>query len=396
MKCVVAIEGRFSMKGGMPASHHLTYERFWSRYLHVFDSVIILARLFAQEEADTAPATGPGVSFVPLPSYLGPVQYIRNRMKIARTINQLFADRDIAVIARMPGIIGTMLTQAAVRQHRPYGVEVVADPYDAFAPGAITNPLRGVFRWMFTRQLQQVSAGACATAYVTQQTLQQRYPPSPTAFTTHYSSIVLPETACVAQPRHHTPQPIYTLVTIGSMAQTYKGFDVLLEAVARCRTQGLNLQLRVVGDGKYQEQYARLADTLGIASSVHFCGRIPAGDAVRTHLDAADLFVLPSRTEGLPRAMIEAMARGVPCIGSTAGGIPELLNAEDMVPPGDATALADTICAVLADPARMAAMSARNLAHARQYTEAELQGRRNAFYRAVRTETERWLQSRDA
>jgi glycosyltransferase involved in cell wall biosynthesis len=118
---------------------------------------------------------------------------------------------------------------------------------------------------------------------------------------------------------------------------------------------------------------------------------LPAGQAVRDELDAADLFVLPSRTEGLPRAMIEAMARGLPSLGSTVGGIPELLPPEDMVPPGDVTALARKIREVIVTPNRMQAMSERNLAKAQEYHADILQKRRHEFYSRIRRVTEIWL-----
>ena len=89
--------------------------------------------------------------------------------------------------------------------------------------------------------------------------------------------------------------------------------------------------------------------------------------------------------------MIEAMARALPCIGSTVGGIPELLPPEDMVFPGDAGALARKIREVVTDPARMARMSARNLKMAREYRGEILRERRIAFYRYVRERTKEWL-----
>jgi glycosyltransferase involved in cell wall biosynthesis len=120
---------------------------------------------------------------------------------------------------------------------------------------------------------------------------------------------------------------------------------------------------------------------------VRFHGQLPAGQAVWEVLDRADLFVLPSRQEGLPRAMIEAMARGLPCIGSTVGGFPELLPPEAMVPPGDATALARKIGDLLASPQHMAALAASNLQRAHNYRADQLRERRIAFYRSVREQT---------
>ena len=76
------------------------------------------------------------------------------------------------------------------------------------------------------------------------------------------------------------------------------------------------------------------------------------------------------------------------------GGIPELLPPEDLVPPGDAGALARKIREVVSDPGRMARMSTRNLEKAGQYRENALRGRRTAFYHRVREATEAWRDRR--
>jgi len=111
---------------------------------------------------------------------------------------------------------------------------------------------------------------------------------------------------------------------------------------------------------------------------------------VRDQLDQADLFVLPSRQEGVSRATIEAMARSLPCIATTIGGTSELLPPEDRVPPGDVPALAQRIRQVVTNPERMARMSARNLEKAKEYREKALRERWTAFYRHVRERTEAW------
>jgi glycosyltransferase involved in cell wall biosynthesis len=181
---------------------------------------------------------------------------------------------------------------------------------------------------------------------------------------------------------------------VGTLAHLYKGPDVLIDAVARCLQAGLDLRLKLVGDGKHRKQLEARAAGQGLAGRVTFLGQLSAGAAVRDVLDEADAFVLPSRTEGLPRAMVEAMARALPCIGSTVGGIPELLPAEDMVPPGDVEALASKIREVVTNPRRMARMSASNLEKAQEYREEVLAQRRAEFYRHVQEHTETWLDAR--
>jgi glycosyltransferase involved in cell wall biosynthesis len=156
----------------------------------------------------------------------------------------------------------------------------------------------------------------------------------------------------------------------------------------------VDLELTIVGGGQHLREMEARAAALGIGSLVHFTGNLATGQAVRAELDRADLFTLPSRQEGLPRAMIEAMARGLPAIGSTVGGIPELLPADDLFPPNDVPALAAKIREVLGDPERMARASARNLAKAREYSQEVLTPRRQALYTHVRTRTEEWLRKK--
>jgi len=177
------------------------------------------------------------------------------------------------------------------------------------------------------------------------------------------------------------------------LAQLYKAPDVLIDAVAACVHEGLDLKLVLVGDGKHRSELQARVSTLGLGERVTFLGQLPAGDAIRSQLDQADLFVLPSRQEGLPRAMIEAMARALPCIGSTIGGIPELLSPEDMVPPNNVPALARKIREVINAPTRMARMSERNLETAKKYQNDVLQQRRITFYEHVRRCTQEYLGS---
>ena len=91
--------------------------------------------------------------------------------------------------------------------------------------------------------------------------------------------------------------------------------------------------------------------------------------------------------------MIEAMARGLPCIGSRVGGIPELLDRTDLVGADDVGGLAGKISEVLSDPQRLRSMSVRNWRRAGDYLEDALRPKRDRFYRYLRTRTEQWLQA---
>jgi len=366
---------------------------FWTRYLAVFDRVRVLARVrdIPTAQSDWQRADGQAVSLAAVPYFLGPKQYLMRLRRVRRAARSA-VNRSDAVILRLSSPIAATIVPLMRRTGHPYGVEVVGDPYDVFAPGAVHHPLRPFCRWWFPRQLRRQCAAACAAAYVTDYALQRRYPPALDVLSTSYSSVELPNAAFAptSRPIREAPRA-FTLVTIGSLEQMYKAPDVLIDAVSHCVRQGLDLSLILIGDGKHRPEMEARATAAGLGERVCFRGQITAGSAVRTQLDQSDLFVLPSRTEGLPRAMIEAMARALPCIGTRIGGIPELLPSDDLVPPNDVAALAQKIRDVLTDPARMARMSASNLEHARGYHEDVLSTRRSEFYRYVQERTEAWL-----
>jgi glycosyltransferase involved in cell wall biosynthesis len=393
MRVLVTAAARFIMSddGHLWAPDTSHSYKLWSRYLDIYDEVNLLVRA---KYSSTIPsgwkmATGSGVKAIPISYFIGPWEFIKKYRQIKKTINEALINVE-AIHLRIPCSIGTEVWHL-LPSARPYGVEVVADPYDVFAPGSVKHPLRPLFRWLFTKELKQQCFQAPAALYVTNTALQQRYP-CPNYSIGGVSNVCLPEKALVSTSRLPRPQAsCLRAIFVGTMDQLYKAPDILIDAVAICVREGLNINLVMVGDGKHRKELEAKAKAGGLEKRIFFPGQLASSEAVRAELDRADLFVLPSYQEGLPRAMIEAMARSLPCIGSTAGGIPELLSPEDMVTPGNATALAQKIREVLTNPKRMALMSARNLEKAKQYTDEILRHKRIAFYRYVHEQTEVWL-----
>jgi glycosyltransferase involved in cell wall biosynthesis len=242
--------------------------------------------------------------------------------------------------------------------------------------------------------------GAAAVHYVTQVALQRRYPPNDHAHVAGFSDALMG--SAFASPATQTErfrridrigastcdEKRFRVGFIGSLSQLYKGPDVLLRAATLCRDRGLKVDTVLVGDGRYAKAMKALARQLGIEDRTQFLGQLPFGEAVYQFLDSVDLFVMPSRAEGLPRALLEAMARGCPCIGSDVGGIPELLPARDLAPPGDSEKLAEKIMEVARSPERMKQMAERNLAKAKEFSPELLKEVRHEFCRFVRTQSE--------
>jgi glycosyltransferase involved in cell wall biosynthesis len=203
------------------------------------------------------------------------------------------------------------------------------------------------------------------------------------------SDVIIEDALLAELPRVQLRSGPWQLVLVGSLEQPYKGVDVALRALSQILSEGLAVRLVVIGDGQLRKKLQAQAQTLGIAHAVTFRGSLPRQE-VLDELRLSDLFLIPSRTEGLPRALIEAMALGVPAVGSRVGGIPELLEPEEMVPVGESKPLAKLISAVFRDPARRTMMSERNRTKALAFRESVLREQRTAYYRHVRKLTEEW------
>jgi glycosyltransferase involved in cell wall biosynthesis len=403
MRLVVAIESRFLVVDALAYSSYLTFERFWYRYLEVFDSVMIIARA---TEVDQVPpgyqlVTANGVELTALPDYHGPYQYLANLLRVSRIIYRTLRGED-AVILRVPGNISTQVWDKLAPGY-PFGVEVIIDPWEAFAPGSVKSLARPFFRRQFTNNMRLQCQQAVAASYVTERALQKRYPPNNDAYTTHFSSVDLDDRFILADTGDRLAKvrtvsgrlggdgPPVRLGFIGSFSQGYKLPDVHIKALAQCATKGANVTLEMIGDGALLSKTKVLARKLGVSDRVIFRGRIPGGKPIMDAIDSFDLFLNATAAEGLPRVVIEAMSRGCPCVASKVAGTPELLEDSYLVPRRNITALADTILRVLANPKAMAKAVERNVGVARNYYRDVLEPRRRAFYQALRERTEKYL-----
>ncbi len=360
---------------------------FWSRYREEFPEVRVLARV---RDVPTPPprcarSDGPGVTFAPIPYYVGPWAFLLNRGSVRAAMRRAIGPRD-AVLFRVPAPQPALCLDFLARRGQPFGVEVLGDPIDLFSPGTYTTPALPLIRFLTWLELRRICRRAAAAAYVTREALQRRYPTKGVSF--GYSDVSLAEGELAVRPRRFPGDvPPFRLVFVGSLHHRQKGPDVLLRAVRGLQTAGLDITLTIVGDGPERPGLEWLAGELGIAARVSFAGTVSERKMIMELLREAHLFVLPSRAEGLPKALVEAMAVGLPCISTPVGGIPEIMDAGDLVPPGDHEALTQAINRCLGDPARWEEMSRRSLATARRFTSTHLNTPHREFLRELRRQT---------
>ena len=366
----IGTDHRFIRYDGAIYDTYCFDRQFFSQYRRHFCDVQVLARienvLVLPEGA--RPVEGDGVTIIPIARQRHlPVHQRQSRRKIAEAVQGSHA-----VCARLPSRIGSALLTAAARSNRPAMFELIGDPRESLR-SALPWPLgpagSRIAGWQLRREVRHLSIGS----YVSRQHLQEAYPASPGAYTEAISSIrLLPD--WMKYPRKLSgPPETLRLVLVASLIPV-KNHKTLLRAAAEAARKR-SLAVHLVGDGPLRRELEDLSDHLGIRSLVHFHGHVSSRNVLAKLLDESDVFTMTSYTEGLPRAMIEAMARGVPAIGTAVGGIRELLPPAALVPPGDHVALAQTLLDL--DASRLNELSRLAYATALEYGDNLLTSRRD-------------------
>jgi glycosyltransferase involved in cell wall biosynthesis len=355
----------------------------WSPYLEVFSSVLLAARVadVVEPSPGCTQASTPGLSFCGLPPYSGLAGFVRSGRAVRSALDRAVRGCP-AVVVRSPSALAYLAARHTLAMRRPYGAQIVGDPDRVFSSGAFQHPLRVPLRYGVTAAQKHVARHASAVMFVTSHVLQRKYPAAGRVFSV--SDVVLDDSAFAAgRFAGASDSKPCTLVTVAGLDRPYKGIAVLLDAVRELRRAGRLVKLLVVGAGELMAELETRARSLGMKGDVQFAGQLDR-EGVRAALDAGDIFVLPSLTEGLPRALLEAMARGLPAVATNVGGIPELLPSDCLVPPRDAAALARRLGELIDDPAGRRARGQRNQQVAATYHERVQAPLRRAFLMAVR------------
>jgi glycosyltransferase involved in cell wall biosynthesis len=171
------------------------------------------------------------------------------------------------------------------------------------------------------------------------------------------------------------------IVAVGRL-DPIKGFDVLIGALAELHKSGRAFRCRVIGEGAERPALEAMIARDGLGAHVELAGARPQAE-VRAALYAAHVFALPSvvaadgNRDGIPVALMEAMAAGAPSVSTFVSGIPELIEPDRcglLVPPGNVAALADALARLLDDPTLCDALAAE----ARRKVEREFDAAREA------------------
>ncbi len=341
------------------------------RFLPHFESLTVIGRykIFEPIHAQTAIRSDhPQVGFLLLPNINKPLNRLFGSSEAVTKINNEVGGSD-AVILRGPTEFGMIAARAARLINKPVGIEMSGCAFDhTWNHKSLTGKLYAPVKYLRARHMVK---NADCVIYVTEKFLQSRYPTKGTSANASNVEIDTPSSVILQSRLDKIKQAApLTFGLIGNHGNKLKGLDVACAALARIKNQLPPFEFRVLGHGPPSSSY----------SFVRFDQPLNNKNDVLAWLDDIDLYLQPSRHEGLPRALIEAMSRACPALASDAGGIPELIAPECIHKRGNIKQLSIQILQGL-NPEWRKRQAIRNFSTAKNYTRAVLLPRREKLWR---------------
>lgn len=294
------------------------------RYLSVFNEFTVFADVFPGDRQTPdclMLSSGNNVEFRFQQSAKRTLDLWLKTHALRREIGDLLSSMDGAII-RLPSTLGLHACEVCRKHGKPYLIEAVGCPWDSLWNHSWKGKLLAPSVFLQTRHYIR---NAPYVVYTSKKFLPERYPTR--GQHSHASNVFLRDFDDSAIERRLEKIALLNKsVTIGSCGQIdlpFKGHKFVVEAISIMNRQGYNFCYELVGAGN-PEYIVNIARRFGVEDRLKITGPKQHND-VFEWLDSIDIYAQPSLTEGMPRALVEAMSSAVPCLGSAAGAIPELL-----------------------------------------------------------------------
>lgn len=284
------------------------------------------------------------------------------------------------IITKIPSEIGEMTVKIANKFNKILLVEMVGCIWDALWNHSIKGKIYAPYKFLKTRKSVK---NAGNVIYVTQSFLQNRYP-------TKGLSIGCSDVKVNTVSKEQLDLKIkkimnlkctktLKLATLAGLDVRYKGQHNVIKAISILKKQGYSFKYYLAGNGK-GIFIKKMIKKYNLEDSVVILGSLNHAE-VFSLLDQIDIYIQPSKQEGLPRALVEAMGRGCPAIASNIGGIPELLSSEFLFNPSSINDLAVKLKNMTCDKLAKAAQD--NYNKSLDYSESFLEKKRLCFYEQI-------------
>lgn len=365
------------------------HSEMWEECLKVFDEVIVMDRTIIKDkiEAGFKPVLTKNVSFIELPNFFGPMQILFVIPKMFMAARKAVKKADVWHLSA--GSFPSLCLWFWLWFYKiPYSIELRGEQgmnVDYLRMRGTSFPRLIAVAEKIILWLERLNA--IAAVGVAKFLIDIYGPLDKNAPRFAISDSRVPA-EMYKEPRvwkNDSKERI--IVTLGRV-EAQKNPLGTMEMLSYLDKKGFkNWKFKWIGGGPLLTKTQKLAAELGILDKVEFLGFVPWQEVFGI-LGNADLFVLNTVSEGMSRAILEAMACGLPTVSTNICGMPEVLPSEDLVPPKNPQLLADKIYEILSDPERMSRMSKKNIETAKNYSAEVLAEKKIAFYKWLRTYAE--------
>lgn len=399
MDVIFVQEAKYIEYKGNLYSKRIDYATYWDRFLESFEKVTILARVKTAAKLPSGffRSTGSNVNFMPIIDYDGPIEFIRKLKIISKQVDEALK-KDVFIVLRVPSHLGVLVHKKLKRLNMPFSVEVVGDPYEVGIFLPIPFVFRKLYSYFMSNNMRRIAKDAIGALYVTKHHLQSLYPTKNHTINSDASNVFIPDsmylsnlnirynTAKTIEKRLYNNQEIPVKIGVIGMLYPIKSSLEIVEAFHVLVKKGYNVKLEFAGDGPLLKVINSKSKRLNMDEKVYCHGSLSSGKEIFTFIDSLDLYIQFSKTEGLPRAMIEAMARSCPVISSNVGGISELIPQDLLVDRLSISELANKMIWLLNNKERFVKAINENSVKSKEYLESKLNQRKLNFYKKIKKE----------
>lgn len=366
MKLVVVLEHHFvRCPEGVFTSLAFGYT-FWEEYLKVFDEVCVVARMAKalNPPPHTFIASGKHVSFYDITDYRGMWDFVKKILPISWKVFSIPKLGDAFIL--FSGNIGVMVWFSLMMRRKKYFFRCVGNVQLGIATenrNFLYKYVARLYHFFTTMQAKNAVASSYTSEY-----LRKVYPNRYNCEYVFSNVELVDRVFCYPRVKESFQQQPFRFISVGRV-EKQKGHAWLLQAIKKLKEYNTTMSwhLRIVGPGSQIKILQNYVCEYQLQEHVEFCGSVKWGEALFRLLDEAHIFVLPSLTEGMPRALLEGMARGLPAIASNTGGNPEIVQDDCLVAVGDVTELANKMQLLMGNTQKLAQLSQQNWNTAKRY-----------------------------
>lgn len=376
-------EGNFYNSGTLPTN-------VWNnRYLKVCQNITFISRqdekIYSKTEAISKfHLFNPHVKFVKIDNLTKSFKdyvSIKNRKHIKKTIDLSVKNSD-CLLVRMPSIYSYYAIDSAVKYGKPIIAEVVGCPFDSLWNHSLKGKILSIFALL---QLRKYTKKASNIIYVSQKFLQKRYPSRGNTLACSDVEITPQKKDFLNRINKIKKFDSHKKIIIGSCGaidMKYKGYQYVIKAISILKNKyNYDIEFQLVGNGN-QDFLKNKAKKYRVSENLKFLGVKTHEDVLRFMKDI-DIYVQPSDADAIPRTVLEAMSIGCPCIGSSAGGIPELIESDYIFCKGNSYDLSNKIIKLISKNEEMIKQATINYEKSKQYETTLLNKKRVDYMKKI-------------